>query len=111
MQSAKRFLAQLIDTRVVCSLKHIEALWFSNVANAILWWTYVKAFWRAINSICGQKIQFKTTLKGASMLMNSSFRDLALPGLSFFLLLASLITGIVKLFQVRYLALHIMVIL
>ena len=83
-----------------CSPKHIEALWFSNVANALLWWTYVKAFWRAINSICGQKIQFKTTLKGASMLMNSALRDLAVPGLCFLLLLASLIAGIVKLAQV-----------
>ena len=86
---------------IVSSFKHIEALWFANVANSLLWWTYIKAFWRAANSICGQKIQFKTTLKGASMLMNTAFRDLALPGLSFFLLLASLITGIVTLFQVR----------
>ena len=82
------------------SFKHVEALWFANVANSLLWWTYIKAFWRAVNSICGQKIQFKTTLKGASMLMNTAFRDLALPGLCFFLLLASLITGIVKLFKV-----------
>jgi hypothetical protein len=45
------------------SLKHIEALWFANVANQILWWTYVKACWRALSSACGQSITFKTTLK------------------------------------------------
>ena len=49
----------------VRSHKHIEALWFANTANALLWWTYVKAFWRALNSVFGEKIQFKTTLKGA----------------------------------------------
>lgn len=62
-------------------------------------WTYVKALWRAVNSICGSKIQFKTTLKGASMLMNSALRDLWMPGLCFFLMLASIITGFVKLAQ------------
>lgn len=49
----------------VRSYKHIEALWFANTANSLLWWTYVKAFWRALNSVFGDKIKFKTTLKGA----------------------------------------------
>ena len=49
----------------VRSYKHIEALWFANTANSLLWWTYVKAFWRALNSVFGEKIKFKTTLKGA----------------------------------------------
>lgn len=48
----------------VRSYKHIEALWFANTANSLLWWTYVKAFWRALNSVFGEKIKFKTTLKG-----------------------------------------------
>lgn len=62
-------------------------------------WTYVKALWRAVNSICGSTIKFKTTLKGASMLMNSALRDLWMPGFCFFLMLASIITGFVKLAQ------------
>lgn len=50
----------------VRSYKHVEALWFANTANSLLWWTYVKAFWRALNSVFGEKIKFKTTLKGKS---------------------------------------------
>lgn len=59
----------------------------------------MKAFWRAVNSVCGQAIQFKTTLKGASALMNSVFRDLWMPGLCFVLLFISLIMGLIKLFN------------
>ena len=62
-------------------------------------WTYVKALWRALNSFFGSRIQFKTTLKGASMLMNSAMRDLWMPGLCLLLLVASIITGFVKLAQ------------
>lgn len=68
------FVALNLVLYYVRSYKHIEALWFANVAGNILWWTYVKAFWRALNSVFGQKITFKTTLKGASMLMNSVVR-------------------------------------
>ena len=59
----------------------------------------MKALWRALNSLFGSTIKFKTTLKGASMLMNSAFRDLWMPGLCFFVLLASMVTGFVKLAQ------------
>jgi len=46
------------------SFKHIEALWFANVGNQVLWWTYVKACWRAAGSACaGKGITFKTTMK------------------------------------------------
>jgi endoglucanase len=83
----------------VRSLRHFEALWFANISNALLWWTYVKAFWRAINSVCGQKIQFKTTLKGASLLMNTMFRDLWMPAACFTLLAVSVVFGLVKLFS------------
>ena len=84
-----------------CSLKHIEALWFSNVANSLMWWTYVKAFWRAANSICGGAIQFKTTIKGASALMNTALRDLAMPIVAFGLLASAIIAGCIKVFSVR----------
>ena len=44
--------------------KHLEALWFANVGNQILWWTYVKACWRAVGSMIAKKgITFKTTMK------------------------------------------------
>ena len=58
----------------------------------------MQAFWRALNSVFGDKIQFKTTLKGASMLMNSAVRDLWVPGLCFFLLFATMIAGLIELF-------------
>lgn len=46
------------------SPKHVEALWFANVGNQVLWWTYVKACWRALGSACsGAGITFKTTMK------------------------------------------------
>ena len=61
----------------VRSPKHLEALWFSNIANTLMWFTYVKALYSALSSVTlGKTIQFKTTLKGAAMLMNTAFRDL-----------------------------------
>lgn len=42
----------------------MEALWFANVGNSVLWFTYVKACWRALGSMIAQKgITFKTTEK------------------------------------------------
>lgn len=65
----------------------------------------LQAFWRALNSVFGDKIQFKTTLKGASMLMNSAFRDLWVPGLCFFLLFATMLAGLIQLFTGLFLLL------
>lgn len=46
------------------SRKHVEPLWFSAISTSIMWWTYVKAFWRAVSSVLGfQNMAFKTTLK------------------------------------------------
>ena len=61
----------------VRSYKHIEALWFANTANSLLWWTYVKAFWRALNSVFGEKIKFKTTLKGERKASNVALQGIA----------------------------------
>lgn len=47
--------------------KHIYPLWFSGISNQIMWWTYVKAFWRGVSAAMGAKITFKTTLKGTGM--------------------------------------------
>ena len=42
---------------------HYEALWFANVANSILWWAFVKAWWRALITrifcCCARMVQSK----------------------------------------------------
>jgi cellulose synthase/poly-beta-1,6-N-acetylglucosamine synthase-like glycosyltransferase len=69
---------------------HMEALWFANVANQLLWWTYIKACWRALTAkLCFSTITFKATAKGPGKLKDSALRDLWLPGLSFGLLFIS----------------------
>ena len=63
-----------------------------------MWWVYVKACWRALLSATGLGgITFKTTLKGASALVDGAVRDLWLPGVAFGALAASAIAGAVKL--------------
>ena len=48
----------------VRSVQHVQALWFANCANSILWWTYTKACMRALMTLMGlSNITFKTTLK------------------------------------------------
>lgn len=48
----------------VRNVQHVQALWFANTANSILWWTYVKACMRAVMTLVGaSSITFKTTLK------------------------------------------------
>jgi cellulose synthase/poly-beta-1,6-N-acetylglucosamine synthase-like glycosyltransferase len=80
----------------VRSTKHIKPLWFANIANQILWWTFVKACWRALGSTCGKAITFKTTLKGASRFMNSSIGDLWVPASVFLFLCVSFGFGLAK---------------
>ena len=44
--------------------KHFMPLWFSNVSTVIMFWTYIKALWRAtIGKYFSGGIKFKTTLK------------------------------------------------
>lgn len=44
--------------------KHFMPLWFSNVSTVIMFWTYIKALWRAtFGKYFGGGIKFKTTLK------------------------------------------------
>lgn len=76
--------------------KHTFPLWFNWVANNILWWTFVKACWRAAASTCGQTITFKTTLKGTGRLANSNLGDLWIHVISFLALLASFGFGLWK---------------
>ena len=57
------------------SRKHIGPLWFSTISTNIMWWTYVKAYWRAVLTALGfQRIQFKTTLKAGSPFHCLTFR-------------------------------------
>ena len=58
--------------------KHIYPLWFSGISNQIMWWTYVKAFWRGVAGATGAKITFKTTLKGAGRCESAATCPLAL---------------------------------
>jgi hypothetical protein len=58
------FCAQYAVLNYVRRFKHITPLWFANVANNILWWTFVKACWRAAGSMMADRgITFKTTMK------------------------------------------------
>ena len=54
---------------------------------------YVQACWRAITAkLFCSVITFKATAKGPGKLENSAFRDLWLPGLSFILLMISVVS-------------------
>ena len=84
------FIAQYGILNYVRNRKHVGPLWFANVANNILWWTFVKGFWRAFSGTkLGNTLTFKTTLKGSSKFMNQSIGDLWIPTLCFLGLAAS----------------------
>ncbi|KAK9857954.1 hypothetical protein WJX84_008696, partial [Apatococcus fuscideae] len=93
------FAAQTLVLSYTKKVKHVEALWFASVSNSILWFTYVKACWRAAMSSCGSSLTFKTTLKGAGKLMNTALGDLWMPGGCLIVLLITLGFGIAKLVQ------------
>ena len=72
---------------------HIEALWFANVANSILWWAYVKAAWRMLMArifFCFSNVTFKATAKGKGRLAASIVGDVWLHALFFVLLAVSI---------------------
>ena len=73
------FTSQYLCLNYVRKLSHLRPLWFANVANNILWFTFVKACWRAVGAACGKTLTFKTTIKGANALMNSAIGDLWMP--------------------------------
>lgn len=75
------FVTQFLVLNYVRKLSHLRPLWFANVANNILWFTFVKACWRAAGAACGKSLTFKTTIKGANALMNSAIGDLWVPTL------------------------------
>jgi len=90
--------SQFLVMNYVHRLRDLKALWFANIANSILWWTFVKACWRAAGGVFGRTITFKTTVKGANMLVAKSLGDLWMPATSFVSLFTALIFGLYKVF-------------
>lgn len=88
--------AQFIVMNYVHKLRDLKALWFAQVANSILWWTFVKACWRAAGAAFGKSMTFKTTLKGANALMNKAIGDLWMPTTCFLALMSALGFGLYK---------------
>ena len=82
--------AQFCVMNYVHKLRDLKALWFANVANSILWWTFVKACWRAAGAAFGKGLTFKTTIKGANALMNRAVGDLWMPTTCFLALMSAL---------------------
>lgn len=81
----------------MCARRHVEALWFANVANNLLWWAYVKAGWRSLMArifFCCSQITFKATAKGKGKLAVTAFGDLWLHATAFFILVVSIGIGI-----------------
>jgi len=73
--------------------RHLEPLWFANVANQILWWAYIKAAWRMLWArvfFCFSKVTFKATAKGKGKLASSIVGDVWLHALFFTLLAVSI---------------------
>ena len=83
------------DSRWWYGCRHLESLWFANIANQLLWWSYVKACWRTIiTKIMGSTITFKATAKGGSKMKDSALRDIWLACVAFVLLAVSIAIGI-----------------
>lgn len=55
--------SQYLVLNYMRSRSHVMPLWFNGIANAILWFTFIKAFWRSVLGFMGKAITFKTTLK------------------------------------------------
>ena len=84
------YVAQYLVLQYVRKTSHIGPLWFANVANNILWWTFVKAAYRSANSMSGKTLTFKSTLKGKGMMAARNLGDLWMPAVCLLALLVSL---------------------
>ncbi|KAK9785109.1 hypothetical protein WJX73_003901 [Symbiochloris irregularis] len=94
------FVSQHLLLNHVSSRKHIMPLWFATISNNILWWTYVKGFWRAFaGTKLGNTLTFKATLKGSARFAGASFGNVAVPGLTLGAMIASLGFGIAQLIK------------
>ena len=77
--------------------RHVEALWFADVANAILWWAYVKAAWRMLWArifFCCSRVSFKATAKGSGRLAASIVGDVWLHAVFLFVLAVTVAVGV-----------------
>jgi len=82
--------AQFAVMNYVHRPRDLKALWFANIANSILWWTFVKACWRAMGAAFGKGLTFKTTIKGANAAMAKGLGDLWMPTTCFVALMSAL---------------------
>ncbi len=48
-------VAQTLVLNNVRTLRHVEPLWFANIANNILWFTFIKAGFRSALALVGAR--------------------------------------------------------
>lgn len=90
-------LALMYYTR---SFAHIKSMWFSSVANAILWFAFLKAMYRAtVGRWLSGTIVFKVTAKGLQRLNKLPLRDIWMTLIWFTFSLVTLIFGLVHYFK------------
>ena len=90
-------LALMYYTR---AFAHLKSMWFSSVANSILWFAFLKAMYRAtVGRWLSGTIVFKVTAKGLQRLNNLPLRDVWMSSLWFIFSLISLIFGMVHYFK------------
>ena len=94
------YAATLLLMYYTRSLGHLKSMWFSSVANAILWFAFLKAMYRAtIGRWLSGTIVFKVTAKGLQRLNNLPLRDVWMSTLWFVFSLITLIFGLVHFFK------------
>ena len=82
------------------SLAHLKSMWFSSIANSILWFAFLKAAWRAsFGRMLSGTIMFKVTAKGLQKLNKLPLRDIWMSTLWFLFSLVAFIFGLVHLIK------------
>ena len=69
-------VAQTLVLNNVRTLRHVEPLWFANIANNILWFTFVKAGFRSALALVGAPWQ--ACMEGLAQHGNSKLSKLTL---------------------------------
>ena len=78
------------------SLAHVKSMWFTGVANNILWFAFFKAMYRStIGKFIDGNIVFKVTAKGLQRVGALPLRDVWMATLFFITMLVTLIFGLV----------------
>ena len=69
------YAATLLLMYYTRTLAHLKSMWFSSVANSILWFAFLKAMYRAtLGRWIDGKITFKVTAKGLQRLADLPIR-------------------------------------